>query len=149
MISALNIHEQSVPFDESSLINRRASYGFVVYKSNLMVLDTRLINGKYWLIGGYKEGGETPKETIRREALEETGHEVSVGKLIYQHVYNFAHPDHNFYHCQADYYACTSGGQIELPRERTPIAWIPLIEVSPLGFHVLIQDAVKAFLSTN
>lgn len=148
MINVRNIHEQYVSVDEKNLVARRASYGLVVYKSNLMVLDTRSVNGKYWLIGGYKEGEETPEQTIKREALEESGHEVRVDKLIYQHKYNFAHPDGNFYLCQANYYTATSEGQNFLPHETTPLAWIPLIEVSPLGFHVLIQDAVKTFLAT-
>lgn len=146
MISVLNIYEQPVQVNELDLVDRHAAYGFIIHQAQLMVLDTRQLNGKYWLPGGYIESGEVASQTIVREALEESGHRVNVNQLIYEHSYNFAHPNQKYYRCHAKYYLCASEGLVATPPESIPISWLPVIEVSPIGFHLLIQDAVTELL---
>lgn len=149
LLEVRDLHENKHLIEQADLKPRRASYGFIVDKGRLLVQDNRHVNKKYWLIGGATENGETPEETVAREALEEAGEKIAVGNQIYFHEYDFMRKKEVYYHCKVDYYQCTSEGKIAKPIELAPIAWLPIAEVSPMSFHILIQDAVRAFLSSN
>ncbi len=145
-IEARDIHGEKHLINGELLQPRKASYGFIVSRGKLLVQDNRKVTGKYWLVGGQREAGETPEETVIREAMEETGEEIQVRDQIYEHEYNFIMGAGKHYHCEVDYYDCVGQGKVATPIESAPLAWLPIAEISPMSFHILIQDAVRAFL---
>ena len=62
------------------------------------------VNGKLFLLGGGKDAGETPQETIVREAIEEVGAKVIVGRKIGEAgVYLFG-KDNVYYHKVTEFF---------------------------------------------
>ena len=51
-------------------------------KALLLKRGTEPFKGCWGLVGGHVDGGETVKEALKREFLEETGLKVDVGELI-------------------------------------------------------------------
>lgn len=66
--------------------------GAIIVKDGKILLQRRSDNGKWGLIGGIMEIGETYRECALREIAEETGLEVRLGELV--GIYHS--PDHVF-----------------------------------------------------
>lgn len=61
---------------------RRACYAVIFDSTKEKIAVVQTSRGHYFLPGGGIEGAETPVECLRRELLEETGFEISIGSII-------------------------------------------------------------------
>ena len=60
----------------------------------------------YWLLpGGGREAGESEEDCVRREMREETGLQVSIERLLFEHPANWSGPGYQHYKT----YLCTPG----------------------------------------
>ena len=61
----------------------------ILIKNNKILLIHRIKEKEYFVFpGGKVEEGETIKEAVERELLEETSMKVKVNKLLYHHIYD-------------------------------------------------------------
>ena len=87
--------------------------------------------GKWALPGGYVDDGETAEECCAREALEETGLQVKVGKLIGV----FSRPDRDPRGTISAAYLCeVVGGELKGGSDAEEAKWFPLDELPTLAF---------------
>ncbi len=56
------------------------SVAAIIRKGDTILLQQR--GSKYYLVGGFVAAGELLKDALKREVMEETGLEISVGKLV-------------------------------------------------------------------
>ncbi len=110
----------------------------VIIRDQSILLVECLIHGetRYFLPGGGQESGEPLNETARREVLEETGHTVTVGELMWVREYipmnhtnqDGAHRVDFIFRCALS--DCTS---VSMPnnadRAQIGIRWVPLDEL--------------------
>ena len=108
----------------------------------ILLVEHRKAERRYWLLpGGGVEKGETLVEAARREALEETGFEVSVGGLVLlcesiatggRHVVNLI------------FTAALEGGELRLPDDGviSDVRWIGRDQLASLTLHPPIAAAL-------
>lgn len=78
-------------------MNHRISAGAIIEDGGRLLLVRHLVPGKYdfWVCpGGGAKGTESLEQTAAREAKEETGLDVEVGKLVY--IEEFSNPETRF-----------------------------------------------------
>ena len=103
----------------------------------------------YDIPGGGIELGETIEEAIHREAMEEAGVTIKLGKL--QHIQQgfFKHVNGNFYQTLQLFYLSEQVGELREPTEGTTefVAFIPILNLNeyPLPKSVLnVIDTLNA-----
>ncbi len=97
--------------------------------------------GKWGLIGGYIEQGETVIEGVKREVFEETGYEISDLKLLWVND-NPDRPNEDKGNISFVYY-CQAGEQTGKPDwESEEIRWFPL-EALPPEEHIAFDHMLS------
>ncbi len=84
----------------------------------------------YFLLGGGLDGDEDHVTCIRRECLEETGHDASVGRCIGSAETYCVHAELGPFHPIQTYYAGDLLAQVQPPQESDHcLAWVPCEEL--------------------
>ena len=96
-------------------------------KDKIAIIETG--NGEYFLPGGGIENNETHEECMKREALEEMGMEIKLGRFIgYAQSYFFSTNECKYYLSEGHFYLCEMGTQVSEPTEENHL----LIWVEPI-----------------
>ena len=94
-------------------INRTGAYLIAIQDSRIAVVRT---TKGLFLLGGGLEPGETDKEAICRECMEEIGYRVSIHKYICSAEAYMEHPEIGYFHPIQSYYL----GELMF-KEREPV----------------------------
>lgn len=113
----------------------QVSAGGVLYRrrdSALLVCLIAKHSGRVWALPkGRVNPGEEPRQTAKREILEETGHEAEVAEKIDEIDYHFYWKDnHTQYHKRVTFYLMPLMQENAQPRdqEACEVAWLPIDE---------------------
>ena len=105
--------------------------GILIENGRILLVRQKVNPSRQWsLPGGRAEPGETLEEAMVREMLEETGLEVSVGRLLYV----ADKPEDNLLHITFE--VQRQAGRIRLPTgefDANPITDVRLVDVDTLG----------------
>ncbi len=105
-VECLTLSGEWRSFPREQLILRPAAYAVIVDAGKILLLTMRA-SGKYHLPGGGIHPGERIEETLRREAGEETGIEIEVGRLLhFEEAFFYYDPSDRAYHGLHFYYGC-------------------------------------------
>ena len=105
-IECITLSGERRSFPRERLILRPAAYGLILSQGKILLLRMRH-TGKYHLPGGGIHPGETIRETLQREAQEETGIEIEAGRFLhFEEVFFYYDPSGRAYHGLHFYYAC-------------------------------------------
>jgi len=89
----------------------------------------------HWSIpGGKVELGESLREAVEREALEETGLEVRAGALVevFERVRRDDSGDVAYHYVLMDYLCAITGGELHAGDDAADAAWFPLARMDDL-----------------
>jgi len=102
------------------------------YLLGLRELDARSYPEKWDFFGGQLDSGETPEDSVVREAKEETTLDITPNQKVKETVYEDAE-----YVLKLHYYQSTviSDVEIKLSTEHTEYQWFSKAEISNLQLH--------------
>jgi 8-oxo-dGTP pyrophosphatase MutT (NUDIX family) len=148
---ALNGEWREIP--KERLILRPAAYALIVRQGRILLLKMRA-TGKHHLPGGGIHPGERIEETLKREAQEETGIKIEVGRFLhFEEVFFYYDPSGWAYHGLHFFYACTPVTFELLPDEQVDDGsagqprWVEIASLRADDFQVhgemIIDLAIK------
>lgn len=132
---------------------RTAARAIVICDGKLLATKMKDQRGVYYILpGGGQQPGETLRQTVRRECLEEVGVKVEVGRLLYvreyigkNHTFSARHAkfhqlEHVFLCTTEDPHACAPG--CETDNHQIGVAWLSLENLEQIRFY---PEAVKQY----
>jgi len=140
-VLCVTLNGQTKVIDRERLILRPAAYALIVHDGKLLLLTMRA-TGRYHLPGGGIEVGERMAETLKREALDETGVEIEVGRLIhFEEVFFYYDPSDRAYHGLHFFFLCQARTVETLPDEQVvddaaeKPRWVEIATLKPEDFQ--------------
>lgn len=134
--------------DGKEYIGRPAVYGllFNSQKDKIAIIQTN--DGNYFLPGGGIENNETDEACLKREALEEMGMDIEIGRFIgCARRYFYSTNEDKYYLSEGYFYLCDTGRQICEPTEIDHLLkWIEPNQAMNSLFHDHQSWAVKEAL---
>ena len=136
---------------------RTAARALIVLEGKLLAIKMRDKSGVFYILpGGGQNHGETLRECLRRECLEEIGTDIEVGELLYLREYigknhEFRHV-HRSFHQVESVFCCSLpnpdgiGPGTEHDKKQIGVEWIPLEELDDCRF---LPEVIKPFFTTD
>ncbi|MFH1962398.1 MAG: NUDIX hydrolase [bacterium] len=122
----------------------------ILKNNKILMVRHKKGDEKYWLLpGGRIEYGETMIETLKRELIEETGLEISVGNLMFM---SEAIPKDNHRHIVNIFFeAEIIGGEIKLGDEEIldAVEFIDINKIDEIVIYPLIKDELKQYINNG
>ena len=124
---------------------RTAARAVIINDGKILLIKMQDRRGVFYILpGGGQRPGETLEQAVERECKEETGCEVTVGKLIYireyigrNHTFSKAH--RRFHQLEAEFEAqitCNEnfGVGCENDKKQVGLSWMPVSELPHIEF---------------
>jgi predicted kinase/8-oxo-dGTP pyrophosphatase MutT (NUDIX family)/diadenosine tetraphosphatase ApaH/serine/threonine PP2A family protein phosphatase len=122
--------------------SRPGAYAFIRDEKGRVAV-IRVPTGVF-LPGGGSDPGETPEQTLVREMLEETGHEVRIGRPIARATQLVGTPERGLIEKVGTYFEATLGPRVGEPAERDhALEWLPPDEAARALKHPAQQWVVR------
>jgi ADP-ribose pyrophosphatase YjhB (NUDIX family) len=136
---------------------RTAARALIIHEDRLLTIKMRDASGIFYILpGGGQRHGETLRQGLVRECLEEIGTRVEVGELLYVREYigknHEFRQSHRAFHQVENVFRCHLpdpggiGPGTEHDKKQIGVEWIPLHEVPA---RRLLPEAIKPFFSTT
>ena len=146
----VNANLEPVPYDGSEITWRVSAYVLIVKDGNLLLAKNRL-ERFYDVLGGGVDIGETIEDTLDREALEESGVKIKIGKLLFNAMDWFYHRKGKFYQTLQLYYEAELVGDASNPTD-PDIEWtgfVPTTDIETnykLAASPFVVESIKHYL---
>lgn len=134
-------------------IRRPAVYCLMFDRQKEKIAIIQTSDGKYFLPGGGIENNETHKECLKREALEEMGMDIEIGRFVgCAQRYFYSTNEYKYYLSEGYFYLCDTGRQISKPIEEDHfLKWIEPSYAKENLFHEhqswAVNEALKQIKS--
>ncbi|CRK85172.1 NUDIX hydrolase [Neobacillus massiliamazoniensis] len=123
---------------------RKGVYAVIINSTKDKIAVVRTTNGQYFLLGGGIENNESHTECLTREALEESGYEVSTGTYIGNSMRYFISSNREPMISDGYFYLAQLRNKLQEPIDDDHfLEWINVNEVEELLFHDHQVWAVK------
>ena len=136
---------------------RTAARALIIRKGKLLAIKMRDQSGIFYILpGGGQRHGETLKQGLKRECLEEIGTEVEVGELLY--VREYIGKNHEFRQAHSAFHQLESVFRCSLPdpdgigpgsehdKKQIGVEWIPITELENRRF---LPTAIKQYFTAE
>lgn len=136
---------------------RTAARALIILNGKLLAIKMRDRSGIFYILpGGGQRHGETLREGLMRECLEEIGTDVKVGELLY--VREYIGKNHEFHHAHRAFHQLESVFRCSLPnpegigpgtehdKKQIGVEWIPLDEIRERRF---LPQVIKQFFNND
>lgn len=138
--------EQIIEYDNSPLAWRVSAYA-VIRKDDRVLLIKNKTEKLHDVVGGGVEFGETVEDAIYREAKEEAGATVRVGKLLHTKVDWFYHRKHKqFFQTFQMFYEAELLGELAAPTEEDT-EWVGFVPLAEVGTSYQVPVTVQLAIS--
>lgn len=136
---------------------RTAARALIIHEGKLLTIKMRDKTGIFYILpGGGQRHGETLREGLERECLEEIGTPVEVGELLYVREYigknhEFRHA-HRAFHQVENVFRCLLpnpdgiGPGSEHDKKQVGVEWIPLEELQDRRF---LPEVIKPYFTKS
>ncbi len=124
---------------------RTAARALIILEGKLLAIKMRDQSGVFYILpGGGQHHGETLRQGLQRECLEEIGTDVDVGELLY--VREYIGKNHEFRHAHRSFHQLESVFRCSLPnpdgigpgtehdKKQVGVEWLPLDELQSRRF---------------
>lgn len=142
----LDANQEPVEYDGSQ-ISWRVSVYAIIQEENRVLIIKHNKEKLYDVIGGGIEFGEDIEETLHREALEEAGARIVVGKLLHSNVSWFYHWNHgSFYQTLRLFYSAKLIGKLDKPLEKEidSVEFVPVAEIgTKYKLPYIVEEVIK------
>ena len=134
--------------DNKKQITRIAAYGLVLKQEQILLCrlsaEVPTYQGMWTLPGGGLDFGEHPAQAMVREVQEETGLNVSPGRVLGIDTFLRQRAAEQFHSIRIVYEARLQGGQLRFEASGTTdmCAWHPLAEIGDLKLVGLVEAAL-------
>ena len=136
---------------------RTAARALIIHEGKLLAIKMRDNSGIFYILpGGGQRHGETLKEGLKRECLEEIGTEVEVGELLYVREYIGKNHEfrrsHHAFHQVENVFMCTLphpdaiGPGSEHDKKQIGVEWIP---IKDLPQRRVLPEVIKPFFKAD
>ncbi len=136
---------------------RIAARALIIHRNKLLTIKMRDKSGVFYILpGGGQRHGETLREGLRRECMEEIGTQVEVGELLYVREYIGKNHEfrktHHAFHQVENVFRChlpapeNIGPGSEVDKKQVGIEWIPLPEIQARRF---LPEVIKSFFTNE
>ena len=129
---------------------REGAYAIIQNKDK-QFLCVEDLEGNLYLVGGGIEEGESPKESIIREGIEEIGYQIEILKNIGQAEKHWVSEKYSKYsqHNIANLYQCKLLEKISEPIENEKMKWVDYDTLEKFLFHEHHLYLINLFLSNE
>ncbi|MDP4693943.1 MAG: NUDIX domain-containing protein [Opitutales bacterium] len=136
---------------------RTAARALIIHEQKLLAIKMRDHTGIFYILpGGGQNHGETLREGLKRECLEEIGTEVEVGEFLYVREYigknhEFRNTHRNFHQVE-NVFRCSLpnpdgiGPGTEHDKKQVGVEWIPLSELQGRRF---LPEVIQPFFTAD
>jgi ADP-ribose pyrophosphatase YjhB (NUDIX family) len=136
---------------------RTAARALIILDQKILAIKMRDRSGIFYILpGGGQHHGETLREGLQRECLEEIGTDVEVGELLYVREYigknHEFRSSHQAFHQVENVFRCTLpnpdsiGIGSELDKKQIGVEWIPLAD---LPNRRLLPEVIKPYFQNG
>jgi 8-oxo-dGTP pyrophosphatase MutT (NUDIX family) len=148
-----NANLEPVPYDGSEVTWRVSAYALIIRDGKLLLAKSK--HEKFYdVIGGGVDIGETIEEALHREAAEEAGAQIEIGKLLFTAMDWFYHRKGKFYQTLQLYYQAELVG--ELGKATDPdIEWTEFVPIADVGqtYTLAVSESaersIRQFLASS
>lgn len=148
-----NANLEPVPYDGSEVTWRVSAYALIIRDEKLLLAKSK--HEKFYdVIGGGVDIGETIEEALHREAAEEAGAQIQIGKLLFTAMDWFYHRKGRFYQTLQLYYQAELVG--ELGKATDPdIEWTGFVPITDVGqtYTLAVSESaersIRQFLASS
>ena len=136
---------------DNDYLFRPAAYGILIKEKKLLLIKPNWDEKKYCLPGGSIEKGETIKESLIREFLEETSYKIKVDeKPLFVDTQPFGNKEKDIYFQRINLYfkvSLVSKTNKQLDSETVEIVWKNFYNIKPLIFTYFQRKFIKKMIA--
>ncbi len=126
--------------------------GAVIVESGRVLLvrrDTEPLRGEWSLPGGMLELGETLRDGVRREALEETGVKVEPGDVldVFDSIFTDTLGRTQYHYVLIDYLCRPISGEAQPGSDVSDVRWVNQDALPAMGLRESVEQVVRKGLS--
>jgi 8-oxo-dGTP diphosphatase len=117
----------------------------IIYDERLLLIRRgRGAYRDYWAVpGGRQRYGETMREAVAREVLEETGLTVDVGDVVWAGDIMDETQTPSYHYTVVDFAAIPTGGHLEAGDDAAEVRWVPVEEVRAMRLTPTMNDLLE------
>lgn len=141
-----NADQEIVEYDGSDLSWRVSVYAVICEESKVFIIKNRT-EKLFDIVGGGIDFGETIEEALEREAMEEAGAKIKIGKLVHAHVDWFYYKLGTFHQTLQLFYQAELVGDLQEPTE-PEMEWRGFVKINQIGKKYRLPPIVEEVIST-